>query len=98
MPYINQHQRRALRHVTSDWNVMFDAGSLNYMITTLVLNHIEKHGMSYSTINETIGVLECAKLELYRRLAAPYEDQKILQNGDVYPPISSNNQTGETNQ
>ena len=31
-----------------------------------------------------VGVLECAKLELYRRLAAPYEDLKIEDNGDVY--------------
>ena len=38
----------------------------------------------YEWINEVIGVLECAKLELYRRVAAPYEDDKRLQNGDVY--------------
>ena len=31
-----------------------------------------------------VGVLECAKLELYRRMAAPYEDEKIEDNGDVY--------------
>ena len=28
--------------------------------------------------------LECAKLELYRRLAAPYEDEKRKETGDVY--------------
>ena len=31
-----------------------------------------------------MGALECAKLELYRRVAAPYEDVKIMENGDVY--------------
>jgi len=31
-----------------------------------------------------VGVLECAKLELYRRIAAPYEDEKIVETGDVY--------------
>jgi hypothetical protein len=35
-------------------------------------------------VNEAIGVLECAKLELYRRVAAPYEDEKIAESGDVY--------------
>jgi len=35
-------------------------------------------------INAIIGALECAKLELYRRVAAPYEDDKIAENGDVY--------------
>jgi len=31
-----------------------------------------------------VGVLECAKMELYRRVAAPYEDKKKEENGDVY--------------
>jgi hypothetical protein len=35
-----------------------------------------------------IGVLECAKLELYRRVAAPYEDAKCEDNGDVYDSIT----------
>ena len=30
-----------------------------------------------------MGVLECCKLEFYRRVAAPYEDIKIEENGDV---------------
>jgi hypothetical protein len=30
-----------------------------------------------------MGVLESAKLELYRRKIAPYEDDKIAENGDV---------------
>ena len=40
--------------------------------------------VEYARINELIGVLECAKLELYRRIAVPYEDTKIAENGDVY--------------
>jgi len=31
--------------------------------------------------------MECAKMEIYRRLVAPYEDRKIVQNGDVNPYI-----------
>jgi hypothetical protein len=31
-----------------------------------------------------VGVLECAKQELYRRILIPYEDAKIELNGDVY--------------
>jgi hypothetical protein len=41
-------------------------------------------GKNYKHINEIIGVLECAKQEFYRRVAAPYEDTKIQENGDVY--------------
>ncbi len=29
-------------------------------------------------------VLETAKLEFYRRVAGPYEDAKISENGEVY--------------
>ena len=35
-------------------------------------------------LNAAIGVLECAKLELYRRVVAMYEDGKIKENGDVF--------------
>lgn len=59
------------------------AGELNYLITSLVLRYIGP-SISYGRINDAIGVLECAKLEMYRRLAAPYEDDKIAENGDVY--------------
>ena len=86
MPYINQQQRQQLDHIVgADPQTELDAGSLNYLITNLLLLYIDQHGTNYRTINETIGVLECAKLELYRRLAAPYEDAKIATNGDVYP-------------
>jgi hypothetical protein len=32
-----------------------------------------------------MGALEGAKMEMYRRVAAGYEDKAILRNGDVYP-------------
>ena len=60
-------------------------GELNYAFTRMALGYIERHGKDYQHISEVIGALECAKLEFYRRLAAPYEDTKIAENGDVYP-------------
>jgi len=57
-------------------------GEINYIITRLCDAMLED--VRYSKINSLIGVLECAKLELYRRVAAPYEDDKIESNGDVY--------------
>ena len=39
---------------------------------------------NYARFNEMIGVLECCKLELYRRVISNYEDKKMRQNGDVY--------------
>jgi hypothetical protein len=58
-------------------------GELNYMITLLVTLYLGPKP-NYVKHNSAIGALECAKLELYRRKVAPYEDTKILENGDVY--------------
>jgi ribosomal protein S3AE len=55
-------------------------GELNYVITKLLK---EVYPLRYFHINKAIGVLECAKLEYYRRVAAPYEDLKIQESGDV---------------
>lgn len=57
-------------------------GNLNYGITNLLLGTEPK---TYADYNALVGVLECVKLEFYRRAVAAYEDQKILDNGDVYP-------------
>lgn len=60
-----------------------NVGELNYVITSMIREFLGKHAR-YSDYNAVIGVLECAKLEVYRRAVAPYEDQKIAENGDVY--------------
>jgi len=57
-------------------------GTLNYVITNLLFSLYRD--LSYSNINKAIGVLECAKLELYRKVGAPYEDRKEKENGPVY--------------
>ena len=76
MPYIEPELRDLYRPANT-------AGELNYVITSLVDAYL-KDNVCYRTLNEAIGVLECAKLELYRRIAAPYEDKKCAENGDVY--------------
>ena len=79
MPYIKKEDRT---EATELWPNT--AGELNYAITMLCNAYIARNGgMSYAIGNEVVGVLECAKLELYRRKLAPYEDKKIAQNGDI---------------
>jgi len=58
-------------------------GVVNYVITRIVAGACLRGGTNYAKINEAVGVLECAKLEFYRRLAGPYEDKKIDASGDV---------------
>lgn len=83
MPYIMQVDRKALDKGRSNASPPLDAGELNYIVSAEVTRYLSGD-VSYAKINEVIGVLECAKLELYRRIAVPYEDMKIEQNGDVY--------------
>ena len=81
MPYITAEERDALAkgEPIASW------GQLNYVITHLILDTIYKSGASYDTYQSVIGLLECIKLELYRRQMTPYEELKMEINGDVIP-------------
>jgi hypothetical protein len=90
MPYIPQDRRDVIHTEIEilgiDWTPT-NAGDLNYIMTRFVDNFIFENGCRYGHLNEMIGALECCKLELYRRLAAPYEDQVLEANGDAYMVI-----------
>ena len=58
-------------------------GDLNYAFTVIAQAYLKQHGLNYQHINDVVGALEGCKLELYRRVAAPYEDLKVKENGDV---------------
>lgn len=86
MPYIAQGVRKDLKPKLSKllrFAPNLSEGEINYIITKLLLARLGKKPC-YADYNASIGVLECAKLELYRRAVAEYEDVKCDQNGDVY--------------
>ena len=82
MPYVKKTERARL----DGGGPAENAGELNYLVTRLVDGYLGRKGVSYANLNEVVGVLECAKRELYRRIVARYEDRKIAdpENGDVY--------------
>ena len=80
MPYIKIADRQRLEGSKA---LPKTAGELNYVITKIVRKYIGSE-YNYQSLNEVIGVLECAKLELYRRVVARYEDIKRQENGDVF--------------
>ena len=84
MPYIKKDRRLELQDYLNILNEPKDVGELNYVITQLCRQFLTRSKASYSNYNSVIGVLECAKLEFYRRAVSPYEDVKIAENGDVY--------------
>ena len=91
MLYIPQADRPRLDYYTEARRSLTKAGiqspkpgELNYMLTRIILAYFDTAGMNYATLNTVIGVLECIKQELYRRVAVPYENKKRTENGDVY--------------
>ena len=90
MPYIRNIHRAALER--PDPPKPMSSGELNYCITRLIDAYVRMCNtpLTYTHINEVIGVLECAKLEFYRRVAVPYETAKMEENGDVYGLTNDN--------
>jgi hypothetical protein len=57
------------------------AGDINYCVSRLVSRIMGD--ISYGKIAIITGVLENINQEFYRRMASPYENKKILENGDI---------------
>ena len=79
MPYIKQEQREELLKYKPS-----DTGELNYILTCRIKEYVFSQGLSYKTINDVVGALECCKHEFIRRIVNPYEEKKLHINGDVY--------------
>jgi hypothetical protein len=82
LPYIKPQDRERLG--VEYFDRPRTPGELNYAITLYLRDYFHDNGANYQAINDIVGALEGAKLEFYRRIAAPYEDGKIKENGDVY--------------
>lgn len=97
MPYIGQATRTKLDPcidslATSIAAEAIDAGEevsasgfLTYSITRLILSvfRILFHNFRYWNLALNIGVLETAKLEMYRKAGVPLENIKCDLNGDI---------------
>ncbi len=93
MPYIAGADRAPYDHLVDELAALLASrppdrrkGHANYVITQILRKGFgvcEPSGESYSTYAEVIGTLECAKLEMYRRWVAPYEDGAIARHGDL---------------
>ena len=86
MPYIREEFRGIVDSVTP-----LNPGELNYAFTVLLISYLEgqirdHHPLDYRLLNDVAGAFELAKAEFVRRAVNPYEDKKIAENGDVYPP------------
>lgn len=96
MPYIPEEERQELDEaietmakaikdfqtaLVNPHNFANFLGRINYCFSRVL--SIVMGDISYSKIAMATGVLENIKQEFYRRIAAKYEDTKILENGDI---------------
>lgn len=91
MPYIVKDQRNVLDsrieglidRVLEDKTIPADKrlGVVNYIVSRITMGILQPS--NYGEMASAIGTLECAKLEMYRRLIGPYEDKAIKKNGDI---------------
>ena len=98
MPYIVREKREvldpiiedlinALRGLQSDDPTDNAQSNISYVISQ-VLDRM--YVADYQEINNALGMLFASALEYYRRVGAPYENQKAFENDDVYtsPSVS----------
>ena len=81
MPYVDSEARKRLAF--ADNQCPETAGDLTYLIYRLAKRYLKFKKKCFLTMCVIMGCFICAALEFYRREAAPYEDLKIKENGDV---------------
>ena len=86
MPYLRTMERIYFYKVVESLknHAISSPGELNYLFTEIINQYFMNHTKNYHTINDIVGALESCKLEFYRRVAGPYEEKKIAENGEVY--------------
>ena len=94
--YVYDLVKEILQHIAADER----NGVLNYCISRILWLTIFKDGVRYNKIQfaiEVLGrtrdqvwhgrlkaVIDCVQMELYRKVAAPYEQLKEAKNGSVF--------------
>ena len=93
MPYTKQEDRPVYERGLAEIALAFASvgagdGDLNYVLTKVALSWLTYHQppYSYSLRGRVLLAFGAANLEYYWRVMRPYEDRKIEENGDVFPP------------
>ena len=82
MPYIKKEAREKMDQIVEQ---MHDSGvvangDLNYILFAYCKRHVAP---SYNNYKNFVGELHQCATEIERRILAPYEEDKIKENGDV---------------
>lgn len=86
MPYIIQTRREAFDDAIFEIAEEIEhAGEFNYVVSKLA-GCLVNQGIdtSYEFLNAVDGAIGLAQAEFRRRYVFPYEDLKMIQNGDLF--------------
>jgi len=85
MPYIENARRCILNGERIDQvtDEIDSPGELVYVLYRIANDYSEQRTPRFMSYLEAWGGLKIAAAELYRRKVAPYEDEKIEENGDI---------------
>jgi predicted type IV restriction endonuclease len=88
MPYIIQEDRKRYDDILNQLIAKLAEipeedrdGHINYCVTVMLKRLYAPP--KYKRYNRAMGVLSCIAQEFYRRMIAPYENEKIKESGDV---------------
>ncbi len=83
MPYIDKVERdKITKWLERALGEIDTKGQLCFAIYYLMKEFAERR-MNFDNASNSLIAADCAKLEFYRRIMAPYEDKKIEENGDI---------------
>lgn len=85
MPYVEDDKKIKVDLAIHDLvsNIKFySVGQINYALSKILIAYDPQHYLDHNTL---IGLLECVKLEYWRRMVVPYEEKKRQINGDIFP-------------
>lgn len=88
MPYIKQEERKKFTSTLRYFENAIESkgispGDLNYVISMMINLYVDRKGLSYTHLNDVVGVLDSAKAEFQRTVVASYEERKIKENGGI---------------
>jgi hypothetical protein len=81
MPYTKPKDREEMERT----GIMTDVGDLTLQLTQVCIKYLTEEELSYQSIADVRAALWGTLTEIDRRVAFPYEDRKIRENGDVFP-------------
>ncbi len=85
MPYISEDDKHKAATDSLNGDGAANPGTLTYELQQTICEYLLRHGLRYQQIAEVLGSLEGARLDFIERVVKPYEHNKRLVNGDVWP-------------